>query len=201
MLYQHATFALSAAKLTQLPLDDGCEVAFAGRSNAGKSSVLNVLTRQKSLARTSKTPGRTQLINVFTLDDERRLIDLPGYGYAKVPEKIKTAWQALLDRYLQERHSLRGIILVMDIRHPLKPFDQMMLDWSHTCGLPIHILLNKADKLKKGPANNSLLTVQKYLEPYQPNVTVQLFSALKKQGLSECYQFLDRSLQVLPTEK
>jgi GTP-binding protein len=196
MLYQQATFTLSAAKLSQLPDDVGYEVAFAGRSNAGKSSVLNVLTQQKSLARTSKTPGRTQLINVFSLDDERRLIDLPGYGYAKVPESVKKHWQNLLDNYLQTRKSLRGIILIMDIRHPLKPFDLMMLEWAHACNLPIHVLLNKADKLKRGPAKNTLLAVQAELQQYSQGANVQLFSALKKQGMQECYRFLDQSLNL-----
>ena len=192
--YRQATFELSAAKLSQLPADTGYEVAFAGRSNAGKSSVLNVITEQKALARTSKTPGRTQLINVFSLDDERRLIDLPGYGYAKVPEKVKEEWQKLLDSYLQTRECLRGIVLIMDIRHPLKPFDQMMLEWSYACKLPIHILLNKADKLKRGPAKSTLLVVQKELKDFENLVSVQLFSALDKTGKDECYQFLDNCL-------
>lgn len=194
MIYRDATFELSVAQLSQLPADTGYEVAFAGRSNAGKSSVINTLTDQKALARTSKTPGRTQLINVFSLDDERRLMDLPGYGYAKVPERIKEEWQKLLDQYLRSRESLRGIILIMDIRHPLKPFDQMMLEWSYACGLPIHILLNKADKLKKGPAKNTLLAVQKELKEFENLITIQLFSALKKTGKQECYQFLDKHL-------
>lgn len=196
MSYRDAKFELSAAKLSQLPPDAGYEVAFAGRSNAGKSSVLNVLTDQKSLARTSKTPGRTQLINVFDLGDDRRLIDLPGYGYAKVPEKIKKEWQKLLDRYLQTRECLRGIILIMDIRHPLKPFDQMMLEWSYACGLPIHILLNKADKLKRGPAKNTLFAVQKELASYKDSVSIQLFSALDKTGKQEAYQFMDQCLEL-----
>lgn len=195
-LYQSATFLLSAARLAQLPVDQGVEVAFAGRSNAGKSSVLNVICQQKSIARTSKTPGRTQHINVFELDDDRRLIDLPGYGYAKVPEKMKRDWQSTMDRYLQTRQSLSGIILVMDIRHPLKEFDRMMVEWAFECQLPTHILLNKADKLKRGAAKNTLLTVQRELEDYQPLVSVQLFSALKRQGDEACFSVLDNWFKV-----
>lgn len=195
MLYHQAKFMLSAAKLSQLPNDSGYEVAFVGRSNAGKSSVLNVLTQQKNLARTSKTPGRTQLINVFELDAERRLIDLPGYGYAKVPEKIKRDWQQLLDNYLQTRQSLRGIILIMDIRHPLKPFDQLMLQWAYASEIPTHILLNKADKLKNGPGKNTLYAVKKQCAEYQDLVSLQLFSALNKTGQESCYQFLNECLQ------
>ena len=195
-LYKSAHFTVGAAKLEQLPPDQGMEVAFAGRSNAGKSSVLNVLTQQNSLARTSKTPGRTQQINVFTLDDDRRLIDLPGYGYAKVPLAIKEEWQKTLDRYLQTRNALTGIVLIMDVRHPLKEFDKMMLKWSCSSGIPIHILLNKADKLKKMATSKSFLEVKKTLQPYAGIVSIQLFSALKKQGASECYQFLDKCLQL-----
>jgi GTP-binding protein len=189
--YRKATYDLGAAKLSQLTADEGYEVAFAGRSNAGKSSVLNALTQQKSLARTSKTPGRTQLINVFSLDEERRLIDLPGYGYAKVPESVKLQWQKTLNAYLQERKCLRGIVLIMDIRHPLKDYDQMMIKWAHSCELPVLVLLNKSDKLKKNPANNTLFAVRDELAEYAPLVRVQLFSALKKTGAEKCEAVLD----------
>ncbi len=195
-LYKSAKFLLGATQLHQLPTDSGIEIAFAGRSNAGKSSVLNVLTQQNHLARTSKTPGRTQQINVFTLDDTRRFIDLPGYGYAKVPQKLKKEWQKTLDQYLQSRHSLQALILVMDVRHPLKEFDQMMLDWAIACQLPVHVLLNKADKLKKMAASKTLLATKRTLAPYSSLISLQLFSALKKQGVEQCYQFLDQYLQV-----
>ncbi|MES9938030.1 MAG: ribosome biogenesis GTP-binding protein YihA/YsxC, partial [Sedimenticola sp.] len=142
--YHQARFLTSAAKLNQSPADEGIEVAFAGRSNAGKSSAINTLCQQRNLARTSKTPGRTQLLNFFTLDEQRRLVDLPGYGYAKVAEKVKLQWQKELAAYLEQRQSLRGIILLVDVRHPLKEFDQQMLDWSAQIDLPVHILLTKA---------------------------------------------------------
>ncbi len=148
-LCQKAKFALSAAKVEQCPDDQGYEVAFAGRSNAGKSSALNTLTHA-SLARTSKTPGRTQLLNFFSLDDERRLVDLPGYGYAKVPIPLKQHWQKHLEAYLGSRECLRGVILMMDVRHPMTDFDKMMLDWAKASSMPMHILLTKADKLTHG---------------------------------------------------
>ncbi len=150
-LCQQSTFMLSAAKVDQCPDDEGFEVAFAGRSNAGKSSALNTLTHA-SLARTSKTPGRTQLLNFFKLDDERRLVDLPGYGYAKVPIPLKQHWQRHLEAYLGSRESLKGLILMMDIRHPMTDFDLLMLDWAVASGMPMHILLTKADKLTYGAA-------------------------------------------------
>lgn len=175
---------LSASKLKECPPDEGAEIAFAGRSNAGKSSAINALTGNNKLARTSKTPGRTQLINFFALDDTRRLVDLPGHGYAKVPVSIRDHWQKHLDQYLRGRKSLGGIILLMDVRHPLQPFDQAMLDWANGVSMPVHILLTKADKLKYGAAKNALLKVQQTLKEHQ-GVTIQLFSALKKQGLDD----------------
>lgn len=189
--YRCAEFVLSAAKINQLPSDEGYEIAFAGRSNAGKSSAINTLTNQKSLARTSKTPGRTQLLNYFRLDDEHRLVDLPGYGYAKVPESVKQNWHKLLDAYLSTRKSLVGLVLVMDVRHPLREFDHMMLTWSVEIGMPVHILLTKSDKLKKGPANNSLLAVTKITEQAYPQVTVQLFSSLKHVGIEQLVRQLN----------
>lgn len=188
--YRHAQFLKSAAQLHQSPPDEGIEVAFAGRSNAGKSSALNALCGQKSLARASKTPGRTQLLNYFSLDETRRLVDLPGYGYAKVPEEVKRQWQKSLADYIEHRQCLRGLILLMDIRHPLKEFDLQMLQWNTHHGLPTHILLTKADKLKKGAAKSTLLKVQRELDD-RPEITIQLFSALKHQGIDECHRVLD----------
>jgi GTP-binding protein len=191
--YRSAHFTLSAAKLSQLPADEGVEIAFAGRSNAGKSSAINRLTGQRSLARTSKTPGRTQLINFFALDEERRLVDLPGYGYAKVAEEIKRRWQQTMEQYLSSRHSLRGLVLLMDVRHPLKEVDQQLLHWCWQVGMPVHVLLTKADKLKRGAAQNTLLQVRRELEAHSPAglTSVQLFSALKGSGLDEAYRVLD----------
>jgi len=191
-LYRQVSFLISAAKLNQTPADSGYEVAFAGRSNAGKSSAINVLCDQKSLARTSKTPGRTQLLNFFALDDQRRLVDLPGYGYAKVSVNIKKDWQGSLAQYLEQRQCLRGLILMMDVRHPLKPYDRQMLDWARHIQLPVHVLLTKADKLKRGPATNSLLKVKKELAEMDANFSVQLFSSLKRQGIAEAHQVLNR---------
>jgi len=189
-LCQQAKFMLSAAKVDQCPDDEGFEVAFAGRSNAGKSSALNTLTHA-SLARTSKTPGRTQLLNFFNLDDDRRLVDLPGYGYAKVPIPLKQHWQRHLEAYLGSRESLKGLILMMDIRHPMTDFDLLMLDWAIASGMPMHILLTKADKLTFGAAKNTLLKVQSEIRKgWGEAVTIQLFSAPKRMGLEEAYTVL-----------
>lgn len=194
--YRNASFVISAAKLSQLPQDSGPEVAFAGRSNAGKSSAINRLCGQKSLARTSKTPGRTQLINLFQLNENRHLVDLPGYGYAKVAEEIKRRWQQTMEAYLSERQMLHGLILLMDVRHPLKDVDQQLLDWCWKVDMPVHVLLTKADKLKRGAAQNTLLQVRRELTARAPDglCSVQLFSALKGTGLDEAYQVLDRWL-------
>jgi len=183
--YRKATFLGSAARLDQCPADSGCEVAFAGRSNAGKSSAINCLTSNKKLARTSKTPGRTQLINFFDLGEDLRLVDLPGYGYAKVPLAVKRDWQKHLDEYLNQRRCLRGLILVMDSRHPLKEFDQMMIQWAGEARLPLHALLTKADKLKRGPALSAQQEVTRYMHNLSSNLSCQLFSAVKKTGLNE----------------
>lgn len=194
-LYHQAKFVLSAPDINSAPTDTGREIAFAGRSNAGKSSALNTLTRQKSLARTSKTPGRTQLLNFFTLNEEQRFIDLPGYGYAKVPERIKRQWHALMETYLRDRECLYGIILVMDIRHPLTEFDWQMIEWCAYSKKPLHILLTKADKLNYGAAKNTLFKVQRELEEQDISVTLQLFSALKKTGVEDIHQLLDSWFQ------
>jgi len=199
-LCQQASFMLSAAKVDQCPEDQGFEVAFAGRSNAGKSSALNTLTHA-SLARTSKTPGRTQLLNFFRLDDYRRLVDLPGYGYAKVPIPLKQHWQKHLEAYLGSRASLKGIILLMDVRHPMTDFDKMMLDWSVASGMPMHILLTKADKLTYGAAKNTLLKVQTEIRKgWGTGVTAQLFSAPKRSGTDEAYEVLAGWLDLMPEE-
>jgi GTP-binding protein len=192
--YRSAQFLTSAAKMPQCPPDSGWEVAFAGRSNAGKSSAINSLTNNKKLAKTSKTPGRTQLINFFELTDSQRLVDLPGYGFAKVPLAVKRAWTQQLENYLQNRQSLRGLILLMDVRHPLQPFDRQMLDWALQATMPVHILLTKADKLKRGAAGTALLQVRAELKPHADLVSTQLFSALKHQGHKELITVLDNWL-------
>ncbi|NOZ55081.1 MAG: YihA family ribosome biogenesis GTP-binding protein [Gammaproteobacteria bacterium] len=195
--YLRASFFISAAKLSQLPHDEGGEVAFAGRSNAGKSSAINVLTNNQSLARTSKTPGRTQLLNYFELDEKRRIVDLPGYGYAKVPRRVKQQWGNLLDEYLRSRESLRGLILLMDCRHPLKEFDQQLLGWCAETQLPVHILLTKSDKFKRGAAQSVLLSVRRDIgrlfgDAAVNTISVQLFSALKKTGVDGLILMLDK---------
>lgn len=194
-LYQQAVYRMSVPTLAQCPDDYTHEVAFAGRSNAGKSSALNVLTSQKSLARTSKTPGRTQLINFFPVDETRSLVDLPGYGFAKVNIKIKRAWEAGLSEYIEERPQLNGLVLLMDCRMPPTEIDLVMLDWTLDIELPVHILLTKADKLKKGPANASLLKLKKLLAEEYPHATAQLFSALKRQGVDQAWQKLDEWME------
>ena len=193
--YQQAHFTVSAAKLSQLPPDSGREAAFAGRSNAGKSSAINTLTNQRSLARTSKTPGRTQLINFFQIDDQHRLVDLPGYGYAKVAEQVKLRWQQTLEDYLRTRESLAGLVLLMDVRHPLKEFDCQMLDWCLQSGMPVHVLLTKSDKLKRGAGHNALHQVRRYLEELGGECSAQLFSSLNRTGVEQLVQVLDRWLE------
>ena len=190
--YRQASYATSAHTLDQLLPDEGREVAFAGRSNAGKSSVINALTGQKRLAKISKTPGRTQLINFFPVDDENRLVDLPGYGYAKVPGKLQAHWAKTLGEYFQQRRSLVGIVLIVDIRRLLSEFDEQMLSWCASADLSVHVLLNKSDKLAFGARKNALLKVEKHL--VEPNHSVQLFSVLKKTGVKELASVLDRWL-------
>ncbi len=195
--YRQTNFLLSAPDPETLPEDLGHEVAFAGRSNAGKSSALNAITDQKQLARVSKTPGRTQQINVFPVGDveaQQRLIDLPGYGYAKAPPAMRAHWQQALPRYLETRKSLRGLVLIMDIRHPLGPLDEQMLRWCAAAELPAHILLSKADKLKRGPAGNTLQSVRPKALKLCSGVSVQLFSAQSRIGVDEARAQLDRWL-------
>lgn len=189
--YHKAHFLISAAELKQLPPDEGIEVAVVGRSNAGKSSVINRLTNIRGLARVSKTPGRTQLVNMFTLDDERRLTDLPGYGFAKVPLAAKLKWQKTVDAYISKRECLRGLVIIMDIRHPLRDTDIQLLEYCDHRGLAVHIILNKSDKVSKGVAAKTLLEVKAALTDYRNSVTFQVFSALKGAGLPELYAVLD----------
>ncbi|MDE2316337.1 MAG: YihA family ribosome biogenesis GTP-binding protein [Xanthomonadaceae bacterium] len=191
---QGAHFVLAAHRVNQLPTDQGAEVAFAGRSNAGKSSALNALTGHKGLARTSKTPGRTQQMVAFALpplaqgEDEApldaRLIDLPGYGYAKVPEELRAHWKQEIDAYLHHRQSLRGVVLIADIRHPLKEFDRMMLDFCFVTGLPCHLLLTKADKLSRNQAAQALAAMRKSF-PDGLHATAQVFSSTASTGVEE----------------
>jgi len=185
--FTKAQFLISAPSIKQCPEDTGREVAFAGRSNAGKSSAINTLTDNAKLARTSKTPGRTQLLNFFSLGEDCRLVDLPGYGFAKVPKATKQAWDRNLAGYLQERQSLQGLVMLMDIRHPLQQYDWQMIRWASESEMPVHLLLTKADKLKRGPAKNTLLQVQRELENegLSENISIQTFSSLKKEGLKE----------------
>lgn len=189
--YTRAKFLTSAPDIRHLSKNDGIEVAFAGRSNAGKSSALNALTRQKNLARTSKTPGRTQLINVFELDDERRLVDLPGYGFAQVPIAMKKKWQASLGEYLQKRECLRGLVVMMDIRHPFKDLDQDLIYWAVDANIPVLALLTKADKLKSGKRKAQLMMAEEAALAFMGDVTVKTFSSLSKHGLPELERILD----------
>lgn len=189
--YQQTRFLLGTPDNRRVPPDTGAEVAFAGRSNAGKSSALNVITGQRSLARTSKAPGRTREINFFVVRDDLRLVDLPGYGYAKVSRSIKDQWQRNISRYLETRRSLCGVILLMDVRHPLKEFDQQVLGWCHAAGLQTHVLLTKSDKLKRGPGKSTLLQVRRQLAALHPGATVQLFSAHTRAGREEVQHLLD----------
>jgi len=185
--FRHTRFLTSAADLGGLPSDKGREVAFAGRSNAGKSSALNAITGVSGLARVSKTPGRTRLLNLFTVDGELRLVDLPGYGYAKVPEAERLRWGKLVEGYLSGRHCLTGLMLIMDVRHPLTDFDQQLLAFTGPLSLKVHILLSKSDKLGRGAAQKSLAAVKRGL---QGRAGVQLFSAHSGDGVEDAQQVL-----------
>jgi GTP-binding protein len=191
-IYHQAKFINSSPHLKDTPADEGLEIAFAGRSNAGKSSAINTLTRQNGLARISKTPGRTQMLNFFEISEQLRFVDLPGYGYAKVPVAVKRDWHKLMETYLTSRKSLCAIVLVMDIRHPLTEFDWQMVEWCEHSQLPLHILLTKADKLTYGAGKNTLLQVRRELKDMTVPLTIQLFSALKKVGVDEVHQALDQ---------
>lgn len=189
--YRSTHFSISASKLGQCPDNSEREVAFVGRSNAGKSSAINTLTRQKALARTSKTPGRTQLLNFFEVAPGHYLVDLPGFGYAKVPPALKQKWQNELERYLRKREPLQGLVLLMDVRHPLTTFDQQIIGWAESAQMPLHILLTKADKLKKGAASNALLATRKTLSGFRGELSVQLFSSHTGDGLRALEKTLD----------
>ena len=191
--FEKSSYRINANNLSQLPEDSGLEVAFAGRSNAGKSSAINALTRRKALARVSKTPGRTQQIVIFDVTENARLADLPGYGYAKVPESMRDHWRQLMQAYFETRHSLAGVVLMMDIRHPLKPFDEQMLAWCQAFQVPCHVLLTKADKLKRGPGKTALIKVRGNLPPI---AEAQLFSAKTRQGVEQLIERLTDWLQL-----
>lgn len=195
MNYNQTKFFKSAQKISQVPPESRFEIAFAGRSNSGKSSALNAITQIKGLAKTSKTPGRTQLLNFFQVKDDRFLVDLPGYGYAKVSHSIQKEWEKTLTQYIETRQELRGVVLIMDIRHPMKEYDQQMIEWLTSKNIPVHILLSKADKFNRGPGMNILQQVKSVLEPYKDLVSIQLFSALNGQGLDIARQQLDTWLE------
>lgn len=184
-LFANAVFAISAEKLSDLPPPAGAEIAFAGRSNAGKSSAINTLAGRTRLAFVSKTPGRTQLINYFRLRNGAFMVDLPGYGYADVPDKVRRHWQSVLSAYLTRRESICGLVLIMDARRPLTDMDRQMLEWFGPTGKPIHILLTKADKLTRSEAASVLRATRDELAPWADQVSVQLFSSLKKSGVEE----------------
>jgi len=192
-----ASFLKSAPDPAHLPADQGAEICFAGRSNAGKSSALNPLCAQKGLARASKRPGRTQLLNVFVLDESRRLVDLPGYGYAEAPKEMRQNWGIVMDDYFSHRQSLKLAVLMMDIRHPMRPFDEMLIEACTQRGLPVHILLTKADKLSRGAAAGVL---QKLRRNLPEGVTVQLFSSLNGMGVEEARARLREVLETPGTD-
>ncbi|MEZ9945000.1 ribosome biogenesis GTP-binding protein YihA/YsxC [Vibrio breoganii] len=189
--YQNTHFITSAPDIRHLPEDEGIEIAFAGRSNAGKSSALNRLTNQRALAKTSKTPGRTQLINLFKVDENCHIVDLPGYGFAQVPLELKKKWQRSLGEYLQRRECLKGLVVLMDIRHPMKDLDQQMIFWAVDSGIPVQVLLTKADKLKSGARKAALLKIRKDAEGFGGDVNVEAFSSLKGIGVEQLRARLD----------
>ena len=192
--FDKAEFLQSASKLNDAPHDTGSEVAFAGRSNSGKSSAINTLTGRNKLARTSRTPGRTQLINFFALNDTHRIVDLPGYGFAKVPLAVKKKWGVQIEKYLRYRQSLCGLVLLMDIRHPLSAQDQHIIDWAIISSMPVHILLTKSDKLKRGPAKDILLSIQRQLSSHTELVSAQTFSSLRRVGVEQLEKKIARWL-------
>ena len=193
--YRKAQFLISAGNAKQFP-SHGHEVAFSGRSNAGKSSAINTLCDNKGLARTSKTPGRTRLVNFFAMDEEHRIVDLPGYGFAKVPIAVKKEWEKLMTHYLSDQQALSGLVVIMDIRHPLNDTDWQMLEWCNHYNLPAHVLLTKADKIKRGAQQNSKLQTIKQLKDANITASVQIFSALKKTGLDELVAKLNEWLKI-----
>jgi len=190
--YSDVSYLTGAWSASQFPVDQGQEIAFAGRSNSGKSSAINTITGRIALARTSKTPGRTQLINFFSLGEGQRLVDLPGYGFAKVPPDMQQHWHELMEAYFESRQSLRGLVILMDSRHPMKDTDLQMLDWARQRQLSCHVLLSKADKLSQSEAAASLREVRAALGE---TASVQLFSSLKLRGLEEARRFVDGCLK------
>jgi len=194
LAFHQTRYYKSVVDVNDLPPDEGAEVAFIGRSNAGKSSALNVITGIKGLARTSKTPGRTQMINFFSIGEDKHLVDLPGYGYAKVPLSIKQRWMDNVDEYLRIRESLKGLVIVMDIRHPLKEVDQQVIAWTMKYQVPTHILLTKADKLKSAAQRKALRDVMDALEKYGDAISVQLFSSIERMGVDEVRSVLSKWL-------
>lgn len=200
-LYTRAEFATAAHNLSQMPDDSVAEVTFAGRSNAGKSSAINTITRRNKLARTSKTPGRTQEINFFTLGDGRYISDLPGYGYAKVAKKQLEHWRRTLTRYLSTRKPLKCLVLVMDIRHPLTDHDWLLIEAASQNGVGLHCLLTKADKLSRNQAASTLHKVRAELEKAGVEATLQTFSALKKEGVDDAHELLDMYLLDQPEDE
>ncbi len=191
-LYFNTQYIYSAQTWPQLPPDQGAEIAFAGRSNAGKSSAINKITRQRNLARVSKTPGRTQMINYFQIDEERFLVDLPGYGYAKTSQKTRRHWQQMLQKYFTQRKALKGLMLIMDIRHPLNELDWQMIEWCKNTNLALHILLSKTDKLSRGAAQNTMMRTLHALEEKNVDASMQLFSATNNIGLEDAHTILDQ---------
>ncbi|ENM5834741.1 YihA family ribosome biogenesis GTP-binding protein [Vibrio metoecus] len=189
--YQNTHFITSAPDIRHLPEDEGIEIAFAGRSNAGKSSSLNRLTNQKNLAKTSKTPGRTQLINLFKVAEGCHIVDLPGYGFAQVPLEMKLKWQRALGEYLQKRQSLKGLVVLMDIRHPMKDLDQQLIIWAVECGIPVQVMLTKADKLKSGARKAQVLKVREEAKTFGGDVAVDAFSSLSGIGVDTLRAKLD----------
>ncbi|GAB6067283.1 ribosome biogenesis GTP-binding protein YihA/YsxC [Methylothermus subterraneus] len=190
-LYHRTQFLLSTLEFARDVPDTGFEVAFVGRSNVGKSSAINAITNQKALARASKTPGRTQQLVFFQVDAQRRLVDLPGYGFAKASGQAQERWRKALEDYFQHRKCLKGVFLLMDIRHPLTAIDRLMIEWCHRLQRPLHVLLTKADKLNYGPAKNTLLKVQQSL-----GLSCQLFSATQKLGIDSAHAMLDRWFEI-----
>lgn len=190
--YRATTYLTSAHRLSQLPDDEGVEIAFAGRSNAGKSSAINILCDQNNLARVSRTPGRTQMINLFEVASGKRIIDLPGYGYAKVPEQLRLHWQSTLQRFFEIRQALKGLVVIVDARRQLVNSDIVMLGWAQSRCLLTHILLTKADKLKRGASMDALRNTQQVLKRQKNNASVQLFSSKSKLGTEETYTALNK---------
>ena len=197
-LFQQAVFLTTVANLRDLPQDSVREVAFAGRSNAGKSSTINTLAGRVRLAYVSKTPGRTQHLNYFTLADGKYFVDLPGYGYAKAPEAIRSQWEGLIGPYLNKREQLAGLVVIMDIRRPMTDLDLRLIDWFRPTGRPIHILLSKADKLSRQEQTKALRSVKAEVGTWGDAAlySVQLFSSLKKTGVEEAEGVLAGWLEI-----